>query len=155
MNLQLLLDKYAKKPYQKNKSNRMGLLDIFSSRNKNALSREEKEAAQILKNIIDGYKQSDFDHIPNGIEKLSIGLYYLAFKRTHKKVVQLEDASNHFTIMNNPKFLRYTSIYSAINESIQAFCKDPRVLRSEVPLREYESTVLTLLRFTAEEIKKI
>jgi hypothetical protein len=133
----------------------MGLLNIFSNRNKNELSQEEKEAAKILKDIIYGYKQRDFDYIPNGIEKLSVGLYYLAFKRTNKPVVRLEDASNPFTVMGNPQILSYTSIYSAIKESIQGFCKDPRVLKTEVPLKEYEDTVLTILKFSAGEIKKL
>ena len=133
----------------------MGLFNLFKNKNRNELSHEEKEAAQILKNIVQGYKQGDFDYIPNGIEKLSLGLYYLSFKRTNKKVVRLESTANVFNILDDPKLLHYSGVYSAIQESVQAFCKDPRVLRTNISIQEYEATILTLLKYTAEQINKI
>lgn len=136
----------------------MAFWDLFMNRNKNELSHEEKEAAQILKNIVFGYKQGDYNYIPNGIEKLSIGLYYLAFKRSSKKVIHLEEIFKPESYMLNLKtqhYIHYVGIYSAIKESIEDFCKNPLVLKTQASLDEYEKTILQLLKYTAEKINQV
>ena len=133
----------------------MGIFNLFRNKNTSGLTHEEKEAAQILRNIVQGYKKTDFDYIPNGIEKLSIGLYYLAFKRTNKKVVRLDAIANVIDIIDNPKISQYAAVHAAIQESIELFCKDPRVLRSNISIQEYEATILTLLKYTAEQISRV
>ena len=109
----------------------MGLFDFFTSKSADTLNKDEKEAADILKKILQGFKNGNPDFIPNGIEKLSIGLYYLAFKRTKKSIVRLEDAMNPMAILDgNFKAMHYASVYSAIKETIEKTCNNPVILKS-------------------------
>ena len=134
----------------------MGFFDLFTSKNSDTLTRDEKEAAEILKNILLGYQNGDPDFMPNGVEKLSVGLYYLAFKRTNKKVVRIEEFVNIDAIFGgNYKGLDYAGVYEAIKETILKTCQNPVMLRSSITLQDCEKAILVTLKTAATRISKI
>jgi len=134
----------------------MGFFDLFKPNNQDTLSRDEKEAAKILKDIFHGYQNGDPNYIPNGVEKLAIGLYYLAFKRTNKKVFRLEDALNPMTMLNgNFKGVHYVGVYSAIKTTIEKTCNNPVMLRAVITIQECEQAILVVLKTSATSISKI
>lgn len=65
----------------------MGIFDIFKDKNPNYLRPEEKEAAQLLQIIIKDYAEGQHNFITDKVDKLSVDLYHLAFKRTNQKVI--------------------------------------------------------------------
>jgi len=134
----------------------MGFFDLFTSKNADTLNRDEKEAADILKQILQGFKNGDPDFIPNGVEKLAMGLYYLAFKRTKKKIVRLEDAMNPMAILDgNFKGMHYASVYSAIKETIEKTCRNPVMLKSALTTQDCETAILVTLKTAAKRISEI
>ncbi len=133
----------------------MGLFDLFANKNKNVLSLEEKEAAEIFYNILTGYKKGQSDYIPNGIEGLSTGLYYLAFKRTNKKAIRLEELSKPMAFIENRKVLRYLGVYILLKGFITDMCTNPQVLRSPVSLKDCEESILNIMERAVNNIKEI
>lgn len=124
-------------------------------KDENSLNKQEKEAALILKDIVYGKSIGEPDYIPNGITNLSMGLYYLSFKRANRKPVRLEDLRDPLAIIKNPKALNYINIFKNIKDSLENLTNNPLVLRREISVKEYEQTILTLLNFSRDEIKKI
>ncbi len=85
-----------------------------------------------------------------------MGLYYLAFKRTNKKVYKLEDAMNPMAMLNgNFKGIHYVGIYSAIKETIEKTCNNPVMLRSAITIQDCEKAILVMLKTSADGISKI
>lgn len=134
----------------------MGFFDLFTSRNQDVLNRDEKQAAEILKNILVGYQNGDPDYIPNGLEQLAVGLYYLAFKRTNKKIVRIDEFVNIDAIFSgNSKGLHYAGVYEAIKETIVKTCQNPVMLKSAITLQDCEKAILVTLKTAAIRISQI
>ena len=134
----------------------MGFFDIFTSKNSDTLSRDEKQAAEILKNILVGYQNGDPDFIPNGVEQLAVGLYYLSFKRTNKRVVRIEEFINIDAIFGeNYKGLQYANIYETIKKTIENACRNVVTLKSTITLPDCEKAILIALKTAATGISQI
>lgn len=134
----------------------MNFLNFFFKTNPNELSRDEKEAAPILKDIVYGNKIGEPNYLENGFDKLAEGLYYLSFKRARKKPVDFRKAaSNPLIIVENPKILQYVSLFKTIKDSLIKFANDPIVLKRENTSKDYEQCILEILKFASMEIKQI
>jgi hypothetical protein len=134
----------------------MGFFDLFTNKNSDTLNRDEKQAAEILKNILVGYQNGDPNFIPNGVEQLAVGLYYLAFKRTNKKLVRIEEFVSIDAIFGgNYKGLHYASVYEAIKETIVKTCNNPVMLKSSITLQDCEKAILVTLKTAATRISQI
>lgn len=134
----------------------MGFFDIFINKNQDKLSFDEKEAAEILKDILIGYQNGDPDYLPNGVEGLSLSLYYLSFKRTSKKVVRPGEFVDIDAIFSgNSKGLEYASVYEGIKKTIQNACTNTVQLKSIITLPDCEKAILLLLKATATRISQM
>lgn len=134
----------------------MAFFDQFISRNRNSLNRDEQEAAQILKNILYGYQNGEPDYIPDGVAKLSVGVYYQAFKRTNKKVFLIEDFTNiNYIFEGNHKGIHYAGVYLAIKEAIEKTCRNPAIINSVITIRDCETAILLTLQTAAKRISEI
>ena len=126
----------------------MGFFNFLGDRNGNKLTSDEIEAAEILKNLVNGL-------ITNGVDKFSIGLYYLALKRSNKKLIKFEDLLDPMNFIANPKLVRYFGVYAAIRETIDNFCNNPSFRYYNQSPRECEASILTVLQQAAKSINEI
>lgn len=134
----------------------MRLLDIFFPRNRDILNSHEKDAAAYLKFIFETYQQGDEVYLSNSIEKLALGLYNMAFKRTSKRFVDLDQAIDPMAILyGNTKGLYYVGVYEAIKETIKKTCDNPVMLRSVVTKHDCEKAILMILKTAASRISEI
>ncbi|HZY40206.1 MAG TPA: hypothetical protein VFE53_26315 [Mucilaginibacter sp.] len=124
----------------------MGIFPFFRNKNGNNLSYDEKEAAEILKNIVNGLITMD-------IQKYSIGLYYLAFKRSNKKLVRFEELLDPINALTKPKLIHYLGIYNAIKEIVETFISGQDA--ATMSLKQYEATVLYILQQAAKRINAV
>lgn len=133
----------------------MSLFDLFRDKNPDHLKKDEIEAAAILQNIVKGYAEGNPDYIPGGIDKLSIGLYHLAFKRTNKQFVPLEQLSDPITLVQNPKLMRYFSVFKAIRETIKSTVTNQQVQAVHRDTSQFQTAILQVLQYSAKTIKEI
>ncbi|UWX54892.1 hypothetical protein NYZ99_19490 [Maribacter litopenaei] len=133
----------------------MNILNFFK-KDPNKLSKDEKEAALILADIVYGNKIGDPNYLENGYDKLAEGLYYLSFKRTGRRPVNFRLAENNpFLAIEKPKILYYVAVFKTIKESIIAFSNNPIVIERENTIKEYEQCILEILKTSSEEIRQI
>jgi hypothetical protein len=130
----------------------MGIFGLFKNRNSNDLDYEEKESAEILRNFMNGLITENRENFST---KFAMVLYCLAFKRSNKKLVGFEELCDPTNIMTNPKLIYYLGISKAIKEYIEQLSCDPRFLNRNLPLREYEATILYILQTTAKKINEV
>lgn len=130
----------------------MGIMELLKNRNSDRLNFDEKESAEILRNFMNG---TITENRENFSTKFAMGLYYLAFKRSNKKLVGFEDLFDPINVMTKPKLIYYLGIYKAIKESIEQLSSDRRFLNRNLPLREYEATILYILQAAAKKINEV
>jgi len=133
----------------------MGLFNIFKNKNPNYLKPDEKEAAGLFQTIIKGYSIGQPNFIDGGVDKLSIGLYYLAFERSNKKVVPLDQMYDAINVATNPRLMQYFSLFQSIKETIEKTAENKQVQLVYRDDRQIEESILQLLQYCANQINKI
>jgi len=134
----------------------MGFFDLFTSRNPDILSKDEKEAAEILKNILQSHQTGDNTFGSEEVTQLAVGLYYLASRRTGKKIVRVEEFVNIDAIFSgNTKGLQYAGVFEAIKQTIENACNNTSSLNSVVTLQDCEKAILVTLKTAAKKISEI
>ena len=134
----------------------MGFFDLFTSRNPDVLNKDEKEAAEILKNILQSHQKGDNTFGPNEVTQLAVGLYYLSFRRTGKRIIRIEEFVNIDAIFSgNTKGLQYASVFEAIKQTIENACDNTARLNSVVNLQDCEKAILVTLKTAAKKISEI
>ncbi len=133
----------------------MGLFDIFKNKNPDQLKPDELEAANLFQQIIKGYAEGQPNYIPNGVVKLSIGLYHLAFERSNQSIVSLDKFQDPIAVASNPKLLQYLAIFEAIKDSIEQTASNLQVQQVYHDSRQIQITILQLLKYSAGKINEI
>jgi hypothetical protein len=134
----------------------MGFFDLFTSRNRDTLNGDEKEAAEILKNILDSHQNGEPNYIPDGVVQLSAVLYYLAFKRTGKKVVRIDQFVNIDAIFGgNYQGLKYAEVFEGIKKTVENACQNVVRLNSTITIQDCEKAILIALKTAAKRISEI
>lgn len=135
----------------------MFLFNLFRKENVNELSGyNERQAAKLLYTIFQDIKSRK--DVNSTIDTLTEKIYYLAFRRTNKKIVKLGDALNPLGNANNlaesmKLSMRYTSVYSAIKKTITGAIKNPEY--SSISLYECENFLVMILQAMADMINRI
>jgi hypothetical protein len=118
------------------------------------IGQQEIEAAEIFTNLVNGFLSGNDER---DLEKMSIGLYYLSFKRTNKKTVTLEEIANPFSNINNfPNALKnsafYSSLYATIKDELTRAYNSYKG-RNNITFQKSGEIIASILYKTAQQIE--
>lgn len=133
----------------------MGLFNFFSNKNVDFLKDDEREAAQLLQNICKGYAKGQPDLIPNGLVKLSFGIYMMAFNRTNKEMVSLEVLNNTAFVESRPKLKQYIAILDKIKLFLKKVVGDEKLVANHKNEKLYQDLMLKILKSSVNDIEAL
>lgn len=131
----------------------MSLFKLFSNKNPNFLKDDEKEAAKLLQNIVIGNLNGRV--IPDGIAKLTIGIYHIAFNRTNKDTVSLQTLKNSAVVANNPEFSKYLAILKIIRLTLERFIGSEKAKAEHKNVSFFENFMLQIIQSSVEKINSV
>ena len=133
----------------------MGILNFFSNKNPDFLKDDEIEAANLLQSICNGYANGDPNYIPNGIVKLSFGIYMMEFNRTDKDMIPLEVLNNKDFVVKRPGLKLYLAILDKIKLFLCKVVKDEKILANHKNKELYQGLLLKILKSCVKDIEAI
>lgn len=133
----------------------MNIFKKFSNKNSDFLKDDEIEAANLLQSICNGYANGDPDYIPNGLVKLSFGIYMMAFNRTDKDMIPLEVLNNSAFIEKRPGLKAYLAILDKIKLFLKKVVSDEKIVANHKNKELYEDLILKILKAIVIDIEAI
>ncbi|MBL4706969.1 MAG: hypothetical protein JKY48_00820 [Flavobacteriales bacterium] len=131
----------------------MNFLKFLSNKNSDFLKDDELEAAQLLQSIVTG--NINKTPIPDGIAKLTIGIYLISFNRTNKEIVPLQVLKSSAALAKNPKLSKYLVLLKVIRTSIEKFTENKKVQIDYKNNKLFEEFMLMTIKASVKEINQI
>ena len=133
----------------------MGLLNFFSKKNADFLKDDEIEAANLLQSICNGYANGNPDYIPNGLIKLSFGIYMMAFNRTDEDMVPLEVLNNSVFLAKRPKLKLYLALLEKIKLFLTKVVSDEKIVANHKNQKLFRDLILKILKSSVQDIEAL
>ena len=133
----------------------MGLFNFFSTKNSDFLKADEIEAANLLQSICNGYTNGNPNYIPNGIAKLSFGIYEMAFNRTDEDMIPLEVLNNFDFIEKRPGLKPYLEILRKIKLFLKKVVSDKKIVANHKNQELYRNLILKILKSVVVDIESL
>ena len=133
----------------------MKLPNFFSKKKSDFLKDDEKEAANLLQSICNGYANGNPNYIPDGLVKLSFGIYMMAFNRTDRDMIPLEVLNNSSFIEKRPGLKAYLAILDKIKLFLKKVVSDEKIVANHKNKELYEGLILKLLKSIVVDIEAI
>jgi hypothetical protein len=133
----------------------MGFRDLFSKKNADYLKDDEIEAANLLQSICNGYANGNPNYIPNGVVKLSFGIYMMAFNRTDKDMIPLEVLNNSAFLTKRPKLKLYLTLLEKIKLFLNKIVSDEKIVANYKNKELYQDLILKILKSSVVDIEAI
>lgn len=133
----------------------MGMFNFFSNKNADFLKDDEREAAKLLQSVCNGYANGNPNYIPDGVIKLSFGIYMMAFNRTEVDMVPLEVLSNSAFLEKRPKLKLYLAILDKIKLFLNKLVNDEKILANHKNEELYKDLMLKILKSCVEDIEAL
>lgn len=133
----------------------MKLPKFFSNKNPDFLKDDEIEAANLLQSICNGYANGDPNYIPNGVMKLSFGIYMMSFNRTDQDMIPLEVLNNSEFITQRPGLKKYLAILEKIKLFLKKVVSDDKIVANYKNKELYQKLILKILKSCVVDIEAI
>ncbi|MEQ8623774.1 MAG: hypothetical protein RJQ00_08185 [Vicingaceae bacterium] len=133
----------------------MGLFNFFSTKNSDFLKADEIEAANLLQSICNGYANGNPNYIPNGITKLSFGIYEMAFNRTDEDMIPLEVLNNFDFIEKRPGLKPYLEILRKIKLFLKKLVSDEKIVANHKNQELFRNLILKILTSVVVDIEAL
>lgn len=133
----------------------MGIFSKFSNINPEYLKDDELESAKLLQSIVNGYANGNPNYIPNGVIKLSFGIYLMAFNRTKFDLVPLEILNNKAFLEKRPHLKPYLIILENIKHFMNNVVKNENIKAKHQGSALFKTIILKVLKESAADIEKI
>lgn len=133
----------------------MGLFNFFSTKNSDFLKADEIEAANLLQSICNGYANGNPNYIPNGITKLSFGIYEMAFNRTDEDMIPLEVLNNFDFIEKRPGLKPYLEILRKIKLFLKKLVSDEKIVANHKNQELFRNLILKILTSLVVDIEAL
>ncbi|KAA3647412.1 MAG: hypothetical protein DWP98_09680 [Bacteroidetes bacterium] len=133
----------------------MGFFKFFSNKNSDFLKDDEVEAAALLQNICKGYAIGNPNLIPDGIVKLSFGIYMMAFNRTDEDMVPLEVLNNSAFLEKRPKLKLYLAVLDKIKLFLTKVVNDEKILANHKNKALFRDLMLKILKSCVSDIEAL
>tara|TARA_R110000868_G_scaffold306536_1_gene567772 strand:+ start:115 stop:522 length:408 start_codon:yes stop_codon:yes gene_type:complete len=133
----------------------MKLPKFFSNKNPDFLKDDEIEAANLLQSICNGYANGDPNYIPNGVVKLSFGIYMMSFNRTYQDMIPLEVLNNSEFITQRPGLKKYLAILEKIKLFLKKVVSDEKIVANYKNKELYQKLILKILKSCVVDIEAI
>lgn len=131
----------------------MGIFKFLSNKNPDFLKDDEKEAVNLLQSICNGYAHGNPNYIPDGITKLSFGIYMMAFNRTNEDMVPLEVLNNSAFLEKRPGLKLYLAILEKIKLFLQKVVRDEKIVANHKNQELFSKLMLTILKASVADIE--
>lgn len=131
----------------------MKLPNFFSNKNPDFLKDDEIEATNLLHSICNGYANGDPNYIPNGLVKLSFGIYMMAFNRTDQDMIPLEVLNNSAFLEKRPGLKPYLAILEKIKLFLKKVVSDEKIVANYKNKELYQNLILKILKSTVNDIQ--
>tara|TARA_B110000503_G_scaffold135710_1_gene216782 strand:- start:3131 stop:3541 length:411 start_codon:yes stop_codon:yes gene_type:complete len=131
----------------------MGFRNFFSNKNPDFLKDDEIEAANLLQSICNGYANGNPDYIPNGVVKLSFGIYMMSFNRTDEDLIPLEVLNNSEFITQRPGLKKYLAILEKIKLFLKKVVSDEKIVANYKNKELYQKLILKILKSCVVDIE--
>lgn len=133
----------------------MSFLKFLSNKNADFLKDDEVEASKLLQSICNGYAHGSPNYIPDGITKLSFGIYMMAFNRTSIDMVPLEVLNNSAFLETRPKLKLYLAILNKIKLFLTKVVSDEKIIANYKNEELYRNLMLKILQSCAKDIEAL
>lgn len=133
----------------------MGLFSFFYQNNPDFLKDDEIEAANLLQSICNAYANGNPNYIPNGITKLSFGIYEMAFNRSNEDIVPLEILNNSDFLEKRPRLKAYLEILKKIKLFLKKVVSDEKILANHQNKKLFRDLMLKLLKSIVSDIEDL
>jgi hypothetical protein len=133
----------------------MGLLNFFSKKNADFLKDDEIEAANLLQSICNGYANGNPNYIPNGLVKLSFGIYMMAFNRSDEDMVPLEVLNNSAFLAKHPKLKLYLALLEKIKLFLTKVVSDKKIIANHKNQKLFRDLILKILKSSVQDIEAL
>jgi hypothetical protein len=133
----------------------MGLLNFFSKKNADFLKDDEIEAANLLQSICNGYANGNPNYIPNGLVKLSFGIYMMAFNRSDEDMVPLEVLNNSAFLAKRPKLKLYLALLEKIKLFLTKVVSDEKIIANHKNQKLFRDLILKILKSSVKDIEAL
>lgn len=133
----------------------MGVFNFFTNKNADFLKDDEREAVSLLQSICNGYAHGNPDYIPNGIIKLSFGIYLMAFNRTSIDLVPLSVLNNSALLEKQPKLKLYLEVLDKIKLFLRKIVSDEKILANYKNEELFNNLMLKILKLSVSDIETI
>ena len=133
----------------------MGFFSFLSKKNSDFLKDDEKEAANLLQSICNGYANGNPNYIPNGVTKLSFGIYMMAFNRTDEDIVPLEVLNNSTFLEKRPKLKLYLAILEKIKLFLTKIVSDEKIVANHKNQDLFRDLILKILKSSVVDIEAL
>ncbi|MFT5667305.1 MAG: hypothetical protein ACI9DK_001495 [Vicingaceae bacterium] len=133
----------------------MGLLNFFSKKNADFLKDDEIEAANLLQSICNGYANGNPNYIPNGLVKLSFGIYMMAFNRSDEDMVPLEVLNNSAFLAKRPKLKLYLALLEKIKLFLTKVVSDEKIIANHKNQKLFRDLILKILKSSVQDIEAL
>lgn len=133
----------------------MGLFSFFSQKNSDFLKADEIEAANLLQSICNAYANGNPNYIPNGITKLSFGIYEMAFNRTNEDMVPLQVLNNFEFLEKRPGLKPYLEILRKIKLFLKKVVSDEKILANYQNQELFRTLILKILKSVVVDIENL
>tara|TARA_R110002096_G_scaffold426165_3_gene635553 strand:- start:21420 stop:21830 length:411 start_codon:yes stop_codon:yes gene_type:complete len=131
----------------------MGFFSFFSQKNPDFLKDDEIEAANLLQSICNAYANGNPNYIPNGISKLSFGIYEMAFNRTDEDIVPLEILNNSDFLEKRPRLMAYLEMLKKIQLFLKKVVSDEKILANHQNRTLFRDLILKILKSVVSDIE--
>ena len=133
----------------------MGIFNFFSNKNADFLKDDEVEGARLLQNICKGYANGNPNLIPDGLVKLSFGIYMMAFNRTEVDIVPLEILNNSAFLEKRPTLKLYLAILDKIKLFLKKVVSDEKIVVNHKNETLYQDLMLKILKSCVIDIEAL
>ncbi len=131
----------------------MGLFSFLSKKNSDFLKDDELEAANLLQSICNGYANGNPNYIPNGVTKLTFGIYMMAFNRTDQDMIPLEVLNNSEFITQRPGLKKYLALLEKIKLFLNKVVRDEKILANHKNQDLFRDLILKILKSSVVDIE--